>query len=125
MAPALYGSVRSKCGARAASSRRDSRANRVVKQTLGAYVQTLASQYNDSTSSYKAAAEEFRIPYWDWADDYRLPASTMEQRITVTIPLINILRAWRMPFWEDHLVADMNIQGERSSWTGRHTQSAV
>ncbi|KAK7931433.1 Tyrosinase, partial [Apiospora marii] len=55
-------------------------------QTLGDYVQTLASQYNESSASYKAAAEEFRIPYWDWASDYMLPASAMDQRVTVNGP---------------------------------------
>ncbi|KAK8116070.1 hypothetical protein PG984_012572, partial [Apiospora sp. TS-2023a] len=58
----------------------------LFEQTLGDYVQTLASQYNDGSSSYKAAAEKFRIPYWDWAGDYTLPASVMDQRVTVNGP---------------------------------------
>ncbi|KAK8069720.1 hypothetical protein PG994_006336 [Apiospora phragmitis] len=37
---------------------------------------------HDSSASYKAAAKSFRIPYWDWAADYRLPASVIDQRIT-------------------------------------------
>ncbi|KAK7991803.1 hypothetical protein PG988_000597 [Apiospora saccharicola] len=58
----------------------------LFEQTLGDYVQTLASQYNDGSSSYKAAAEKFRIPYWDWAGDYTLPASVMDPRVTVNGP---------------------------------------
>ncbi|KAK8121031.1 Tyrosinase [Apiospora kogelbergensis] len=46
-----------------------------------------ASQYeNSSSASYKAAAESFRVPYWDWASDYRLPASVIDQRVTVNGP---------------------------------------
>ncbi|KAK8053884.1 tyrosinase precursor [Apiospora saccharicola] len=33
-----------------------------------------------------AAAEKFRIPYWDWAGDYTLPASVMDPRVTVNGP---------------------------------------
>ncbi|KAK8014508.1 tyrosinase precursor [Apiospora arundinis] len=59
----------------------------LYEQTLGDHVQALASQYNDSSSaSYKAAAESFRVPYWDWAADYRLPTSTTDQRVTVKGP---------------------------------------
>ncbi|KAK8084996.1 tyrosinase 2 [Apiospora hydei] len=59
----------------------------LYEQTLGDHVQVLASQYNDSSSAaYKAAAESFRAPFWDWAADYRLPASVMEQLITVNGP---------------------------------------
>ncbi|KAK8045287.1 hypothetical protein PG993_005311 [Apiospora rasikravindrae] len=59
----------------------------LYEQTLGGHVQVLASQYNDSSSaSYKAAAESFRAPFWDWAADYRFPASAMEQFLTVNGP---------------------------------------
>ncbi|KAK7942819.1 Tyrosinase, partial [Apiospora aurea] len=59
----------------------------LYEQTLGDHIQVLASQYNDSSSAaYKAAAESFRAPFWDWAADYRLPASVMEQLITVNGP---------------------------------------
>lgn len=59
------------------------------QQIIGAKVQQLAGEYtrdNASSSDYDAASRAFRIPYWDWASDARIPPSCTRQSITVNAP---------------------------------------
>lgn len=54
---------------------------------LGQHVTTVASRYQGSqAATYQAAAENWRMPYWDWASDYNLPPSAMMATITVNGP---------------------------------------
>ncbi|EPE02553.1 tyrosinase precursor [Ophiostoma piceae UAMH 11346] len=46
----------------------------LYEQTLASYVQKVAKQYPvETVDTYTAAADTFRIPYWDWAVDAHLP----------------------------------------------------
>ncbi|RYO97996.1 hypothetical protein DL763_002501 [Monosporascus cannonballus] len=57
------------------------------QQVLGQKVQQLADEYSGKdASAYKAAGQTFRLPYWDWALDARVPPSCTRQNITVNAP---------------------------------------
>ncbi|KAK8082497.1 hypothetical protein PG996_001278 [Apiospora saccharicola] len=57
------------------------------EQVLGTYVTKIAAQYTGSNAAtYKSAAEQWRMPYWDWAADPHLPASASTTTITVNGP---------------------------------------
>lgn len=59
----------------------------VFEMILGQHVTTVASRYSGSqASAYQTAAENWRMPYWDWASDYNLPASATTPTITVNGP---------------------------------------
>lgn len=47
----------------------------------------IAAQYTGSNAAtYQSAAEQWRMPYWDWAAEPRLPASASTTTITVNGP---------------------------------------
>ncbi|RYP93356.1 hypothetical protein DL770_000545 [Monosporascus sp. CRB-9-2] len=57
------------------------------QQILGQKVQQLANEYSGKdASAYKAAGQTFRLPYWDWASDARIPPCCTRQNITVNAP---------------------------------------
>ncbi|RYP45064.1 hypothetical protein DL768_008536 [Monosporascus sp. mg162] len=57
------------------------------QQILGQKVQQLANEYSGKdASAYQAAGQTFRLPYWDWASDARIPPSCTRQNITVNAP---------------------------------------
>ncbi|KAI0112490.1 Di-copper centre-containing protein [Nemania sp. FL0031] len=60
----------------------------LYEQILGDEVQRLALEYinNDDATAYREASEKLRLPYWDWASDSKLPASTTRENITVNGP---------------------------------------
>ncbi|XDG05753.1 hypothetical protein ABKA04_005368 [Annulohypoxylon sp. FPYF3050] len=50
----------------------------LYEQILGREIQLIAARYNTShrnSSVYREAAQAFRLPYWDWASNARLPPS--------------------------------------------------
>lgn len=59
----------------------------LFEQILVGHAQTIANQYTGSQKAkYVAAANTLRIPYWDWARDPKLPASTTWETISVNTP---------------------------------------
>ncbi|RYO89420.1 hypothetical protein DL764_008588 [Monosporascus ibericus] len=57
------------------------------QQILGQKVQQLANEYSGKdASAYTAAGQAFRLPYWDWASDARIPPPCTRQNITVNAP---------------------------------------
>ncbi|KAJ3577361.1 hypothetical protein NPX13_g3208 [Xylaria arbuscula] len=59
----------------------------LYEQLLSTEVQRLALEYTgDEASAYRAASEELRLPFWDWASDSSLPPSTTRENITVNGP---------------------------------------
>ncbi|KAL7622248.1 hypothetical protein AAE478_007752 [Parahypoxylon ruwenzoriense] len=57
-------------------------------QILGSEIQRIAAKYSShrNASAYKKAAQIFRLPYWDWAADPRLPLSCTWENITINGP---------------------------------------
>jgi tyrosinase len=47
-------------------------------------VQTIAQTYDSTT--YQAAANNFRIPYWDWASIPAMPDVVSQQYVQITTP---------------------------------------
>ncbi|GAB1315478.1 hypothetical protein MFIFM68171_05688 [Madurella fahalii] len=59
----------------------------LLEQTVHSQAERIAAQYSGaSAATYKAAAETLRFPYWDWAEDARLPPVTMEPMVQVNGP---------------------------------------
>lgn len=59
----------------------------LYEQLIGAQVQMVASQYTGSNrAAYQAAAQSWRLPYWDWASNYNLPAAATQQQVTINGP---------------------------------------
>ncbi|KAI1846013.1 hypothetical protein JX266_007822 [Neoarthrinium moseri] len=59
----------------------------LFEQALGDHVKSIASQYTgEDSDQYTKAAQVFRIPYWDWATDAKLPPATTSPNITVNGP---------------------------------------
>ncbi|KAK7988124.1 hypothetical protein PG989_008439 [Apiospora arundinis] len=57
------------------------------EQVLGSYVAKVAANYTGSNAaSYQAAAQTWRLPFWDWAADPALPPSASTPTITVNGP---------------------------------------
>ena len=58
-----------------------------VQQLLWASVQTIAATYpNSSRDAYIAAAQTFRVPYWDWALNATMPDLVNEPTISINTP---------------------------------------
>ncbi|KAI1777107.1 Di-copper centre-containing protein [Hypoxylon cercidicola] len=72
-------------------------------QVLGTEIQRIASEYSgENASSYREAAQTFRLPYWDWATNAILPPACTPESITVDGPrgplrLRNPLYSYRWP----------------------------
>ncbi|KAH8662913.1 hypothetical protein BGZ60DRAFT_412262 [Tricladium varicosporioides] len=59
----------------------------LFEQVLGTYIQNIAQQYPpELRQRYQAAADNFRIPYWDWASDSQVPPAITQPQIQVTTP---------------------------------------
>ncbi|CAK7224750.1 hypothetical protein SCUCBS95973_005623 [Sporothrix curviconia] len=61
----------------------------VFEQVLARHVQAIAALYtgNDTvTATYRAAADTWRHPYWDWAVDKALPDEVVQPTVTVRLP---------------------------------------
>ncbi|MCJ1384871.1 hypothetical protein MMC17_007989 [Xylographa soralifera] len=59
----------------------------LYEQLLHANAQSIAASYNSTNgATYRAAAETFRIPYWDWSLDPKMPGLVNVPTITITTP---------------------------------------
>ncbi|CAK7218165.1 hypothetical protein SEUCBS140593_003456 [Sporothrix eucalyptigena] len=58
----------------------------VFEQILAQHVQAVAAQYTDNATIYRAAADAWRQPYWDWAVDKALPDAVMQPNVTIRLP---------------------------------------
>ncbi|KAH8770537.1 hypothetical protein BGZ57DRAFT_437429 [Hyaloscypha finlandica] len=56
----------------------------LYEQLLASHVQAIAQAYNSTT--YQAAANNFRIPYWDWASTPAMPDVVSQQYVQITTP---------------------------------------
>lgn len=56
------------------------------KQLLASHVQAVAQTYHSTplAETYEAAANNFRIPYWDWAVIPSMPAVVSQQYVQIT-----------------------------------------
>ncbi|KAK9809904.1 hypothetical protein WJX72_001370 [[Myrmecia] bisecta] len=76
----------------------------LLEQELRHWAKTIASEYTGpDAAAYAAAAEELRMPFWDWlANDSQAPALLTDPKVTVNAPtgshtLANPLAAYRFP----------------------------
>lgn len=54
---------------------------------ISAHAKLIASTYpSDKRSTYVAAAQNLRIPYWDWAVNPSLPSAATSSQITINSP---------------------------------------
>lgn len=61
------------------------------QQTLVSHAVRIADQYRPSQSTtYKAAAQNLRLPYWDWGLQARLPTAATVKNVTVNGPEGNL-----------------------------------
>ncbi|KAK7715643.1 hypothetical protein SLS63_011399 [Diaporthe eres] len=59
----------------------------LYEQIIFAYAQEIVAKASGpAADAYKAALQDVRLPYWDWASDPHLPAVTMSPEITLTVP---------------------------------------
>ena len=59
----------------------------LFEQTLASYAQKVARQYPvETVDTYTAAADTFRIPYWDWAVDAHLPPAVTGATVSYNGP---------------------------------------
>jgi tyrosinase len=59
----------------------------LYEQLLWNNTQTIAKRYpTTNRATYQAAADSFRIPYWDWASGSSIPSSLTSSRITINTP---------------------------------------
>lgn len=86
----------------------------------------LAPEYNkgDNGSYYVSASQKFRLPYWDWAADARVPHSCTTQSITVNAPvgpvtIRNPLYSYR---WLDYPLNQSLFPGSEN-WPNETTRS--
>ncbi|TAQ87719.1 hypothetical protein B7494_g3943 [Chlorociboria aeruginascens] len=56
----------------------------LFEQVLASYVQTIAKTYNSAL--YQTAADNFRIPYWDWAAVMQLPDVVSQPTVQINTP---------------------------------------
>lgn len=57
------------------------------QRRLWNYAQAIAQTYPDAKrATYVAAAQTFRVPYWDWAQDAKLPTCMTTTVITINAP---------------------------------------
>ena len=56
----------------------------LLKQVLVAHARRLAQKYPQPVrQQYTEAAERLRSPFWDWATDTAVPASTVPEKLTI------------------------------------------
>jgi tyrosinase len=59
----------------------------LYEQLLWNNTQTIAKQYPSSNrATYQAAADSFRIPYWDWASSATIPSALTSSSLTINTP---------------------------------------
>ncbi|OWP06274.1 hypothetical protein B2J93_2512 [Marssonina coronariae] len=59
----------------------------LYEEMIGALVQDIAQTYPAATLSvYQTAADNFRIPYWDWASVPTMPAVVNQPTVQITTP---------------------------------------
>ncbi|KAI1141556.1 Di-copper centre-containing protein [Hypoxylon sp. FL0543] len=60
----------------------------LYEQVLGSEVQRIAAEYGgyQNASAYREAGQVFRLPYWDWASNPKLPIPCTQENITVSGP---------------------------------------
>ncbi|MCJ1436170.1 hypothetical protein MMC27_005548 [Xylographa pallens] len=59
----------------------------LYEQLLHANARSIAATYNSTNgATYRAAAETFRIPYWDWSLNPTMPGLVNAPTITITTP---------------------------------------
>jgi tyrosinase len=57
----------------------------VIQQIIASHAQDVAKGYSGPLSSvYQAAADNLRLPYWDWASIPQMPDVVSEETITIT-----------------------------------------
>ncbi|KAI1106590.1 Di-copper centre-containing protein [Jackrogersella minutella] len=99
----------------------------LFEQVLGAEVQRIAAQYSDhqNVSAYRDAGRVFRLPYWDWVLNPRLPPSCAQENITVNGPLgsltiRNPLYSYR---WQTYPLNQTQFPGS-ANWPGETTRAS-
>ncbi|KAN0095292.1 Di-copper centre-containing protein [Hyaloscypha variabilis] len=56
----------------------------LFEQVLAGHVQSIAKAYK--SGQYQEAADIFRVPYWDWATDPRMPDVVNQDTVLITTP---------------------------------------
>ena len=82
---------------------------RILQQVLATHIQALAKEYPASQqATYQAAADTFRLPYWDWGSQPDLPPIATAQSVQVISPsgpitIRNPLYSYRFPQLDSNL----------------------
>ncbi|TVY55332.1 Polyphenol oxidase 1 [Lachnellula cervina] len=59
----------------------------LVEQVIAGHAQDIAKQYTGpSSSDYQTAADNLRLPYWDWASIAEMPDVVNQPTVTITTP---------------------------------------
>ena len=59
----------------------------LYEQIISGHAKDIAATYPTSNrATYQAAANDLRIPYWDWASDAQIPTSLTATSLTITTP---------------------------------------
>ncbi|TVY48584.1 Polyphenol oxidase [Lachnellula occidentalis] len=59
----------------------------VLTQVIAGHAQDIAKQYTGpSSSDYQTAADNLRLPYWDWASISTMPDVVSQPTVTITTP---------------------------------------
>ncbi|ERF74869.1 hypothetical protein EPUS_03253 [Endocarpon pusillum Z07020] len=59
----------------------------LYEQIIWNNTQTIAQQYpTTNRATYQAAADSFRVPYWDWAASAAMPSSLTSSTLTINTP---------------------------------------
>lgn len=68
--------------------------NPPFQQELVRHARRIAGTYPARyRESYRQAADQLRVPFWDWASDQTVPAATVAARVTVNTPSGQALRS--------------------------------
>ncbi|KAF4635965.1 hypothetical protein G7Y89_g2127 [Cudoniella acicularis] len=59
----------------------------LFEQVLSSHAQSIAKQFSgELRQTYQTAADNLRVPYWDWASFPQVPDSVAQKQITITTP---------------------------------------
>ncbi|KAI9895089.1 MAG: hypothetical protein M1814_000314 [Vezdaea aestivalis] len=58
----------------------------LYEQILANYTQQVAARYTNNRAQYQQAANDFRMPYWDWARNAQMPAQVNQPTISINTP---------------------------------------
>ncbi|PBP18673.1 tyrosinase [Diplocarpon rosae] len=99
----------------------------LYEEMIGALIQDIVRTYPASMlSAYQAAANNFRIPYWDWASIPTMPAVVNQPMVQITTPsgLKNVTNPTfryvfhEFPLNQSYFPSDQSVEGD--AWLSQY-----